>query len=332
MRQSFSVEQDAFRSGQTSSADPAPALATEPVHLIHIGWAKAGSTFLQNWFSAHPQIAFSHSGIAGFDSVFDLARQASMSGDVRCRVTSAEALSTPHPFVGVGNFDLHALVHHDAHAAQARGCRLLRQLFPRARILIVTRGARSLLLSLYSQYVRTGGDRSFAAFLDMAGCARWWDYDRVIRLYEEAFGAEDVLVLPYEQLRDDPEGFCRRIEAHLGLAHGPVSRERANRSVGGAALAWYPRLSRLVGRLPRDRFVRSLYWRAIVGDRLARLAALLQRIRPLPVPDAAEIPPNLLRDLASQCQCLRTRSSHRPYLREYGLIEDRSDAAGTGGP
>ncbi|HEX5183059.1 MAG TPA: sulfotransferase [Allosphingosinicella sp.] len=306
------------------SKDPSPAVETEPVHLIHIGWAKAGSTFLQNWFAAHPQIAFSHHGIAGFDGTFDLIRHAGLPGDARCRVTSAEALSTPHPFAGVRDFDLHALAHHDAHAAQARGCRLLRQLFPSARILIVTRGARSLLLSGYSQYVRTGGDLSFAGFLEMAACAHWWDYDRVIRLYEQAFGTENVLVLPYERLRDDPESFCRPIEAHLRIPPGTVPHARANRSVSGAALAWYPRLNRLLGRLPRRGLVRRLYWRAIVGDRLAGLAALLQRVHPLKVPGPADIPDDFLRTLARQCESLRNRPSHAPYLREYGLAGEET--------
>lgn len=300
------------------------ASAGEPVHLIHVGWAKAGSTFLQNWFNAHPQIAFSHSGIAGCDSIFDLARQAAAPGDVRARVTSAEALSTPHPFAGVPDFELHALAHYDAHAAQGRGCRLLRQLFPSARILIVTRGHGSLLLSAYSQYVRTGGDLAFGAFLEMATLARWWDYDRVIHLYEGAFGPQNVIVLPYERLRDDAEAFCRSIEAHLGLPPGPVPRQAANRSVSGAALAWYPRLSRRLERLPRASVFRRLYWRAIVGDRLAGFAALLQRIRPLAVPNADDVPDDFLQMLASQCESLRDRETHAPYLRDYGLAGEKS--------
>lgn len=309
------------------SADRSPAAATEPVHLIHIGWAKAGSSFLQNWFQTHPQIAFSHGGIAGCAGIFDLARQASVPETIKCRVTSAEALSTPFPLAGITNIDVHALADHDVRAAQARGCRSLRLLFPAARILIVTRGPRSVLLSAFSQYVRTGGDRPFAGFLDLVAKARhWWDYDHVIHLYEEAFGAANVLVLPYECLRDDPEGFCRRIEGPLGLGPGPVPRAVLNRSIGEASLAWYPRFTRLLGRLPRDGIVRRLYWRAIVGDRLAGFAALLRHVRPLEGIDPADIPPDLLRVLIRQCESLRARPSHAPYLREYGLAEVGADA------
>jgi hypothetical protein len=305
------------------TAGPSTAAnVAEPVHLIHIGWAKAGSSFLQKWFAAHPQIAFSHKGIAGCDTVFDLARQAAAPRAIPCRVTSAETLSTPQPLAGRHNVDLDPLAAYDAHAAQARGCRLLSRLFPTATILIVTRGPRAILPSAYSQYVRSGGERSFVDFCGMAAEAgHWWDYDHVIGLYEAAFGAENVLVLPYESLRDDPESFCRRIEARLGLAPEPVSRAPRNPSIGGASLAWYPRFTRLLNRLPRRNIVRRLYWRAIVEDWLAPVAVLLQRIRPLDVPDMAGIPPDLLRTLVSQCESLRTRPSYQPYLREYGLVD-----------
>ena len=43
-------------------------------HLIHIGYPKAGSTLLRQWFEAHPQILYASGGLAGFDSVIDLMR------------------------------------------------------------------------------------------------------------------------------------------------------------------------------------------------------------------------------------------------------------------
>ena len=38
-------------------------------HLIHIDYPKTGSTFLQGWFNANPQLAFLIDGLAGFRSV-----------------------------------------------------------------------------------------------------------------------------------------------------------------------------------------------------------------------------------------------------------------------
>ncbi|HFC11873.1 MAG TPA: hypothetical protein ENJ56_03440, partial [Anaerolineae bacterium] len=42
--------------------------------LIHIGYPKAGSTYLQNWFEQHPAFQFSHGGILGFDDIWQLVR------------------------------------------------------------------------------------------------------------------------------------------------------------------------------------------------------------------------------------------------------------------
>ena len=43
-------------------------------HLIHIGYAKAGSSFLRSWFAQHPQLAYAEGGIAGFPDVHALVR------------------------------------------------------------------------------------------------------------------------------------------------------------------------------------------------------------------------------------------------------------------
>ena len=37
--------------------------------LLHIGYSKAGSSFLQKWFKEHPQLRYAPRGLAGFDTV-----------------------------------------------------------------------------------------------------------------------------------------------------------------------------------------------------------------------------------------------------------------------
>src|SRR3954467_7065515 len=65
-------------------------------HLIHIGFPKAGSTFLQHWFAAHPQIAYAKGGNAGIEGAFAIVDAAlSPAAPQRWRVTSAEALTAP---------------------------------------------------------------------------------------------------------------------------------------------------------------------------------------------------------------------------------------------
>jgi hypothetical protein len=201
-------------------------------HLLHIGYAKAGSTFLQHWFESHPQLAYERGGIAGFRDVYDIARQGTRGRDVRYRVTSNEGLSSPRPDAGDAAVDYAALhVMHIA-VAQQRVCTMLADLFPRSTVLIVTRGFRSMILSSLSQYARSGGDADPGELIQKAQQARdprqvdWWDYDKLVAMYTQAFGADNVMVMPYELLRDDPDEFIRVLAARLGIDAHPASRKR----------------------------------------------------------------------------------------------------------
>jgi hypothetical protein len=288
-------------------------------HLIHIGYPKTGSNALRAWFAAHPQIAFEDGAIAGFRTVYDIATGgAAARRDVRCRVTSGEGLATPHPDVGGSSVGYRT----DAAAiavAQGRVCAQLAALFPSASVLIVTRGFRSMLLSSYSQYVRTGGTLDFAGFC-ATGLEAVWDYDRLTALYEAAFAPGQVIVLPWEGLRDDPAAFVRALEAHLGLDAPAPMLAAVNAAVSPAALAWFPRFARCLP--PR------LFERAARGNRLDALARLLQRFRPLPLPDETAVPESVLRRLDAAAARLRTRSAYAPYLSDYGFA---AAAAGGGG-
>jgi|GEM_PF-5080405 len=41
-------------------------------HLIHIGFPKSGSTFLQEWFRQHPQLFYAPGGLGGFYNVYEI--------------------------------------------------------------------------------------------------------------------------------------------------------------------------------------------------------------------------------------------------------------------
>jgi hypothetical protein len=65
------------------------------VHLIHVGFPKTGSTYLQHWFANHPQIEFRTGQLAGCDSVHDLVEQISSPRPRGVRVTSCQNFSMP---------------------------------------------------------------------------------------------------------------------------------------------------------------------------------------------------------------------------------------------
>ncbi len=296
-------------------------------HLIHVGYAKAASTFLQTWFAQHPQLAYAPGGIAGFHDVHAMAREGtSERSRPLYRVTSDEALSSPHASAGQMAVDYDAIRRNSRQDAQAEVCALLATLFPQAHILIVTRGFRAMILSSYSQYVRSGGTDSLATLCALAGTPEAanlapWNYDVLIGLYRRAFGAERVIVLPYELLRDDAPAFLGEISRRLGLADIGVPDARPNPSLSPVELAWYPRLGRRVRSLPLGVWGRRKAWQhyvqAATHNRLRTAIALLQRLRPIPPLSDAPLTPELMQNFRGFAASLRDEPLYRAYARDY---------------
>lgn len=189
--------------------------------LLHIGYHKTGTTWLQRFLfssqrSGVSSVASHHlverafvavnpfcfhpaEARAGFEPAL---RNAAALGLVP--VLSHERLSgNPHS----GGYDSRAIADR------------LAQTFPEARVLLVIREQRSMLVSVYKQYVKQGGAASFRDYVrPVRGALRvplfrfdYLEYHRLIGYYESLFGSENLLVLPYEQFRAEPEEFLGRL-------------------------------------------------------------------------------------------------------------------------
>lgn len=296
-----------------------------PGHLIHIGLPKAGSTALAAWFAAHPQVDYRPDGIGGYHGAFELAARAAgpPTEPPLWQVTSSEALSVPRtsdaPSADQDSVPRRAV---SLVESRRRVCETLRRLSPDATILIVTRGFLGRAVSGYSQYVRMGG-----LLLPGEALARRyepdveWDTDSVIELYRDAFGADRVIVMPYELLRDDPERFVRLLEERLGLDASPPL-PALNVALAPEAIYWYRVLSiavaavsRLLGRRLGGRLFRR-YVALIARDRLSVVARAADRLFPgrriqLNVPDEA------LERFRGKASSLAKLPLYEPYAREY---------------
>ena len=299
-------------------------------HLLHIGYPKAGSTFLQRWFALHPQLGFADGGILGLRNVHQIAQEGALPPPARLwRVTSCENLST-------AVFPNHVWQEHLASGslesigelkrlAENRVRHTLAELFPDATILIVTRGFRSFLLSAYSQFVREGGTADVAtatrALRDTPTAANVsCNYDELIRSYAEAFAGR-VIVMPYELLREDPVVFVRTLESTLGLQHCPPPEGRLNPSLSAEELRWYPRMGRAMWRLPIGRRLRGTlharYVRVINSGKLTGLVAGLQRLRPKAPVTADSFGDELVEKFRGCVDSLRHNPLFTPYAAEY---------------
>ncbi|HWT13720.1 MAG TPA: sulfotransferase [Allosphingosinicella sp.] len=297
-------------------------------HLIHIGYPKTGSTFLRRWFAGHPQLAYQGGGIAGFANVHAIAVQSAAPREgLMYRVTSSEGLAAPdaHAEDGLDSFDRTGPGQDPRE--QALVCRALAELFPNAHVLVVTRGFRSAIYSGYSEYVRAGGDADLGRFFKMTRAVvdkgrGVLDYDYLIDLYRERFG-DRLIVMPYELLRDDPKRFALALEEQLGLTHHPPDVRRENPSLSPEELGWYPRLARVVRRLPFGGRLRRRLLARQAHDPLPRglrpLAGLLTRTAPSAAVSPALITEEMVAFLRGRAERLRGHPLYLPYAKDYLL-------------
>jgi hypothetical protein len=295
-------------------------------HLVHVGYPKAGSTTLQAWFEGRPEVA------SWATSAEAIARQVAVTDNApRWVVTSSEWLILP-AFEGPGVPPTEPIA-----ARRRRVCARLRAMFADATILIVTRGFRSIIASSYSEVLRWGPGLSVEEFLSLYQespafegwrMADLFDYDAALRLYADTFGAESVVVLPFELLRDDPRGFLARLEQRLDLEPRSEQIPWHNRSLSGAELYWYPRFSRGVERAtarlgrPRTALRRTYYERVLRRGRLERSVDVLSRVLRTPTVNPAD---HIAEEIVESCRgrgsSLATNPDYAPYAAEY--LNDR---------
>lgn len=202
--------------------------------LVHIGYQKASSTFLQQrvflpqygywplfpdrkegWFLNEllvdpPQFKFDADAVK---AAVDL-RMAARPDPGLVPVISAEIL------VGIP-FDI-TMGSSKANADRIAEC------FPDAKVLIIVREQRSIVLSRYTQYVRGGGTRCIEEFLHkptdtILARSKWmgvypafFEYDKLVGYYRSKLGASRVLVLAFEMLKKDSRAYVQKISAFSG--------------------------------------------------------------------------------------------------------------------
>lgn len=159
----------------------------------------------------------------------------------------------------------------EGHLHRERNLERLHTLFPNAQILLVVRDQRTMLRSLYSQYVQKGGPEKFVDFASrpLPGCHLNLDhlrYDELVAACQDVFGASAVKVMLYERLVRRSEDFFAELmsfivpEAPFRADDFPIAR--VHRSLSPAMRSVLRHSNRLVRRSnlnpqPTLRHVRS---------------------------------------------------------------------------
>lgn len=263
--------------------------------LIHIGLHKTGTTWMQRRLFIDREIGFDMPWPRGRERAILLfvnappfsfdpqtTRQAFAEGMAECErqglvpVISHEGLSG-RPIEGI----------YDGQAIAQR----LHSVFPEGRVLITIREQRSMMKSLYRQYIRQrgiGGPDHFFERSDYGETyyqlcrAHHLEYHHMIVYYQELFSPAQVLALPFEMLRNSPVEFSRRICEHAGLTlRKEPSMEHDNVGMRGGALEAVRRMNRwLPARFwnRRDAMEKWLIRRGKLLDRLFNGEKVEQRL------------------------------------------------------
>jgi hypothetical protein len=197
--------------------------------LIHIGYHKTGTNWLQRRLFSDPSTGYRWLGKRpGSHPVRRFVRDRPFEFDpdgvraaLRPLIAEAEGAGLL-PVLSLERLSGSAL---SGGYDSVRIADRLHQVFPGGRILVVVREQRSMVVSTYKGYVQQGGAAPLEHFLEGRRSATfrvpgfdpaYLEYDGLIAHYRGLFGPDNVLALAFEQFVEDGRGFVERIASFAG--------------------------------------------------------------------------------------------------------------------
>jgi Sulfotransferase family len=314
----------------TDAPEHARAHARLPDFFI-VGGAKSGTTALYEMLRRHPQIFMPDSKEPWFfASELHERTPPRPEGTPRTLAEYRAWFAGAQPGQRIGEASVLYLWSRTAARAIAEVC-------PGARIIAILREPASMLRSLHTQFVETfvETELDFATALALEQERRagrsiprnsYWPsallysehvrYVEQLRRYRDAFGDEQMLVLIYDDFRDDNEATVRRVLRFLGVSDDvPIQPTQANPSVhvrsqrlhrllrtvsvpsGPASRALKSALKALTPQSLRGRALRAAKQRAVSGEARPVDEALMDDLRRRYAPEVAALSAYLDRDL-----------------------------------
>jgi len=162
-------------------------------------------------------------------------------------VTSCEGISSPHKDIGRFSLDWDTKFKsalEPIKQGQKKVCSVLSTLYPGSSILIHNaRIQGNNDVRLFSIHPGRGVLHLDEMCRQFADCVQtdayhYYDFDYLIRLYSDALVKRNLIILPYELLRDDQSAFLTILEEKLGLEHIEPNFPRLNPSLSHEELYW----------------------------------------------------------------------------------------------
>jgi len=200
------------------------------IDFIGVGAPKTGTTWIARCLSEHPQICFSKAKEINFfnkENFFYIKNQ--VMGDAWNYKKGLDWYKGYFNHCGKGavkgEFSTYYL--YDKETPE-----LIKKHFPEAKIIIVLRNPAELFHSHYnhaaSQWKMPPAEE---AIRDEGGFVKYGFYSKYIERYLKVFPKEQVLIMVYDDLKNNPESFIKKIYGFLGVDDGfnpPSLREVVN--------------------------------------------------------------------------------------------------------
>lgn len=285
--------------------------------LLHVGYIKTATTFLQNQLFSGPaeglelgggdqtrSLMVQHFLLSDdytFDPIGTRAALEQISQPVRARgnipVWSEEMLLGNPPTRTYNGW---------------RTAQKLHQTFPQAKVLITIRRQQTIAFSMYREYILGGGTLPLRSFIGTGQepdgfspilVPDFLQYDRAVAHFHTLFGAGNVCVLPQELLFSDPHQYFERLAEFTDC---PIELDR-------------PRPPQHVSESAAMLGIRRHANRLIVNDPLTPMPSTLKRVVNSGLRRLARVIP----DRASE----RTKSQLKAVIAEhYETVFDASNA------
>lgn len=199
--------------------------------VVHIGYPKAASSYLETYLSAHPDVQVVHTRIPNFDvplGPLDLPEKGAVCACINEQIAegvieTGRAVVSKQLMLTPGAWDRVAA---DIRFDPEEMARRVGIQYPGARILVVIRDQAAWLDSAYRYFLPRLPERQ-RTFEDFCQTPRGQvyleaaRYDRTIQAYGERFGLPNLCVLRFELLRRSPEDFVARVSEFLGVDVAP---------------------------------------------------------------------------------------------------------------
>ncbi len=209
--------------------------------VLHVGFSKCASTFLQAFFESHPQIYlvnqshyfspfqmdFYHKGKGWYSTLYQQA------GKDQKKLESDEHIIMPllHPILQSAATTIDSVKEVTERMIETN---------PSVKVILIVRNQLSLMVSRYSEFLLCGGKNDFETFVEeQLSCSKdgrnYYEnfYFQILKILESRLGKENVLFLMQENLSANEDEVIGKLCDFIDVPKSrPQKRDIASRRVG----------------------------------------------------------------------------------------------------